>query len=301
VNSEQENSGLVVSGLRNSELENSNSRGTPYIIPAIQLPEASGTATAKNDKAVIDHSHTQDGYIMAQYRENFDRNVRLIVNGSDGVEYIYVLTPGGVIEAFPLSAGDGAYVVGIFEEVEDRRYALVITTTVEASLNDEFAPFIRPNQFINYNAESETVKKAFELARGESNEAGVISAIYNFVVDNFTYDKNLASTVKSGYLPDVDKVLERRQGICFDYAAVTAAMLRSLGIPTKLVTGYAANAFHAWINVYSEEEGWINNAIFFDGESWKLMDPTFASSSNKSGKIMNFIGNGNNYKEKYFY
>lgn len=44
----------------------------------------------------------------------------------------------------------------------------------------------------------------------------------------------------------------------------------------------AVSVYHAWINVYSEEEGWIDAAIYFDGQEWKLMDPTFASSNNSS-------------------
>ena len=37
--------------------------------------------------------------------------------------------------------------------------------------------------------------------------------------------------VKSGYLPDVDKVFTENTGICFDYAAVMATMLRTQAIP----------------------------------------------------------------------
>ncbi len=87
----------------------------------------------------------------------------------------------------------------------------------------------------------------------------------------------MARTVKSGYLPDVDKVLERKKGICFDYAAVMTAMLRSLKIPCKLVIGYAGVEYHAWINVYSEDSGWMDGVVFFDGKTWRLLDPTFAS------------------------
>ena len=78
-------------------------------------------------------------------------------------------------------------------------------------------------------------------------------------------------------------------------------MLRSQGVPTKLVVGYAGSVYHAWINVWSAEEGWIDGVIFFDGTSWKRMDPTFASSGNSSSDIMDYIGNGANYVAKYFY
>ncbi len=50
-----------------------------------------------------------------------------------------------------------------------------------------------------------------------------------------------------------------------------------------------------------KESGWINGIIRFDGTTWKLMDPTFASNGNQSGEIMQFIGNGSNYSVKYLY
>jgi hypothetical protein len=48
-------------------------------------------------------------------------------------------------------------------------------------------------------------------------------------------------------------------------------------------------------------QGWVNGIIYFDGKSWKLMDPTFASSGNSSSSIMQFIGNGSNYQVRYKY
>ena len=54
--------------------------------------------------------------------------------------------------------------------------------------------------------------------------------------------------------PDVDSVMAEKKGICFDYAALMASMLRSQGVPVKLVVGYTSQGvYHAWINVWSEE------------------------------------------------
>ena len=39
----------------------------------------------------------------------------------------------------------------------------------------------------------------------------------------------------------------------------------------------------------------------FDGTTWQRMDPTFASTGNKDSSIMEFIGDGTNYTEKYLY
>jgi hypothetical protein len=65
------------------------------------------------------------------------------------------------------------------------------------------------------------------------------------------------------------------------------------------VIGYAGTAYHAWVNVFIESVGWIDKAIYFDGEKFSLMDPTFASSSKSSPDIYKFIGEGSNYKVKY--
>jgi hypothetical protein len=78
-------------------------------------------------------------------------------------------------------------------------------------------------------------------------------------------------------------------------------MLRSQEIPTRLVIGYAGQAYHAWIDVWSEETGWINAMIYFDGAAWHLMDPTFASSSNQSDEYLSFIGDGANYSALRLY
>ena len=127
-----------------------------------------------------------------------------------------------------------------------------------------------------------------------------MATVYDYVVTNLSYDYEKAATVKSGYLPELDLVLEAKKGICFDYAALMTAMLRSQEVPCKLVVGYAGQTYHSWISVWTEENGWVDGAIFFDGQSWKRMDPTFASSQARSDEIMEFIENGN-YRVKYLY
>ena len=57
------------------------------------------------------------------------------------------------------------------------------------------------------------------------------------------------------------------------------SMLRSQNVPTKLIVGYAGSTYHAWINVYVKDVGWLDNVIYFDGKDWELVDPTFASTS----------------------
>jgi len=268
---------------------------------ALSMPTASGTAVKKNAKAEIDYSNITDGYVMVRFLQKTTKQLRVLVTGQSGERYTYTLKQNGDWEVYPLSDGNGSYTIGVFEQIDGNKYATANTVTFTVTLKDEFAPFLRPNQYVNFTPESETVKKAAELVKGADGMYAQVTAIYNFVVSNFSYDRQKAQTVQSGYLPDVDAILASKKGICFDYAAVMTAMLRSQGVPTKLVVGYAGTAYHAWINVYSPETGWVNSAIFFDGKKWNLMDPTFASSANESDEVMRFIGDGSNYTAKFLY
>lgn len=272
--------------------------GSPAIV--LVMPQAPGSAVQKNDKAIIDYSNSSDGYLMIQYTASTTKKLKAQVKGPSGVTYTYNLTPGRY-ETLPLSDGSGSYKVTVFENVSGTSYATVVSCSVAATLKNEFSPFLLPNQYVNYTPQSQVVAEAARVTATASTPLEKVSSVYAYVVENFTYDKQKAQTVQSGYLPDLDAVMAAKKGICFDYAAVMTAMLRSQGVPTKLVVGYSKDVYHAWINVYTPESGWIEGAIFFDGEHWKLMDPTFASSAKQSKEIMDYIGNGANYSAKYLY
>jgi len=265
------------------------------------MPTASGKQVAKDKKnrAKIDYSNIKDGYVMCQFSAATTKRLKVIVQGPT-TKYTYDLTKGEW-ETFPLSDGNGSYKVGIYENTSGTKYATVVTASLKVTLKDEFAPFLRPNQYVDYEDAPDTINQAEKLAGNETDPMKKVEKIYDYVVKNFTYDYDKAKTVKSGYLPELDKVLKAKKGICFDYAALMAGMLRSQGVPCKLDVGYAGTVYHAWISVWSEEEGWINGAIFFDGTSWQRMDPTFASTSKSSKAILKYIGDGSNYDTRYVY
>ncbi len=270
----------------------------PPPVSVVLEPVASGELEVRTADAVIDYSHTEDGYVMARYTSPTDKRLKLRVIGPT-TTYTYNL-PVDEWTVFPLSDGNGTYQVVIYINTYASKYAVVMSAQFEVTLGDEFAPFLRPNQYVNYTNAVDTVEKGAQLCAGITQPLEKVAAVYDFVVSTFTYDDEKAATVKSGYLPVLDEVLALEKGICFDYAAVMTAMLRSQEVPCKLVVGYAGEIYHAWISVWTEENGWVDGVIFFDGQVWKRMDPTFASSSSRSEQIMNFIENGS-YTVKYLY
>ncbi len=275
--------------------------------PAPTVPETTpftptnvhtGEKVEQCDVAVVDYSNAQQGYIMACYTAQTQRRLKAQVKGP-GTTYTFNLTPGQWA-AFPLAEGDGKYRVNILENVKSNKYALVMSVTVEVTLEDEFAPFLHSNQFVNYDEAPQTVEMAWQLCRGLA-PLEKVEKVYEFVVNGMTYDHDLAASVKSGYVPVLDSVLERMTGICFDYAALMTGMLRSQGVPCKLVVGYAGDIYHAWISVWSEDTGWVEAMVFFDGNTWKRMDPTFASSADGDPEILEYILDDTHYKAKYIY
>lgn len=271
--------------------------------PAPQLQilaaKASGTAVKKCSTAVIDYSNVSDGYVMVQYTADTTARLKAQVKGPN-TTYTYNLTPK-TWAVFPLSEGNGSYTVSVYSNVSGTKYASVLSVTVTAALKDEYSPFLYPNQYVDYGSAPNTVAKAQELTQGREKTLDKVAAVYDYVVETLVYDKEKAASVQSGYLPVLDTVLSEKKGICFDYAALMTGMLRSQNIPCKLVVGYAGTAYHAWISVWSEETGWVDGAIYFDGATWQRMDPTFASSGSRSSSIMAYIGDGKNYTAKYLY
>lgn len=268
-------------------------------IPNQTTAEASGKLVKQNDQAVIDYSNTADGYVMVQFTGQTDKRLKAQVKGPT-TTYTYNLTQGKWA-TFPLSDGNGSYKITVYENVTDNKYSSVVSITQDVTLKDEFAPFLRPNQYVDYSNASNTAAKAAELTQGMTDPLEKVQVIYDYVVKNLIYDREKAAAVKSGYLPVLDTVLAEQKGICFDYAALMAGMLRSQSVPCKLVVGYAGQAYHAWISVWSEATGWVDGVIYFDGASWQRMDPTFASSGKQSADIMAYIGDGTNYTTKYLY
>lgn len=273
--------------------------------PNVRKAEASGTLTYTNTEqtASIDASNTSDGYIMIQYTGTVSK-IRLQITTPDGSTYSYLVSESGAYETFPLSGGNGSYQIEVLELIPDapkeNTYATILTQAIEVEMTDEFSPFLYPNQYVRYHADSKTVLKGADLAKECYSDLDVVSNVYNYVIETISYDEKLAGNVSWGYLPDVDRTLHTKKGICFDYAALMSAMLRSQNIPTKLVVGYSGDVYHAWISTYIDDIGWVDNVIEFDGKSWSLMDPTLAANNSRKS-VKKYVSDGSHYTVKYSY
>lgn len=272
----------------------------PFVDINLRDNEPSGILEKRSDKAVIDYSNSDKGYVMAQRLTDGEHLYKIQVS-KGGVTYTYNL-PYSVWSAFPLSLGDGRYTVTVHENRSGSKYAQLLSVSFNVELENEFEPFLRPSQYIDYMVALDSFLGIPEMKEAAltANTLEKVDIVYRYVVENMNYDYVQAATVKSGYVPDLARVISRKRGICFDFSSLMTSMLRILNVPCKMVFGYVGQTYHAWISVWTEEEGWVD-AIYFDGMAWHRMDPTFASAGTSDETIAKHVGNGKYYAEKYYY
>lgn len=275
-----------------------------YFFAAGQTAMAAGYS---NEFVDIDTSNTENGYIAVKVTKATDKNLRVRITKGDKT-YTYVLTDNKAYNKFPLQMESGTYSVKVLENTTGNKYATLHATDIPVTITDPFAPFTISHVLVNYDAAPHTVGMARQLTAGSDTDLAKLEVVYANIVDNIKYDHDLAAKITSGavtsYVPDVDAVYTSNKGICFDYSAVMGSMLRSQGIPTRMVMGYVApnNLYHAWNEVYITTMGWVKvrGTLQIDSYDWSRMDATFAASSGYAD-LTSFIGDGSNYKTTEIY
>lgn len=265
-------------------------------VPQIATGNFTGAKTLENDIASVDISDAASGVVQVSYKGSCS-NVKVRITMGDNV-YDYGLSGSAV---YPLQSGSGEYNVKVLENISGKTYAIALDESFSAEVSD-FSPYLLPTQYISFSQSDNCVKKAAELCAGCDSDAEKIAAIFEYVTDNISYDKQLAASVKSGYIPDPDSTLAKGTGICFDYASLFAAMCRSQSIPTKLVMGYIqGNMYHAWNEVYTKETGWVTLDLFIEKNKWNLLDPTFYASADNKSDAAEYMSDKDGYSAVYYY
>ena len=268
------------------------------VVPKIKTGSFTGEKMLQNDLAAADITSACDGVVRVSYKGEC-KKVKVRITKGEAV-YDYDLDPVGTV--FPLQSGSGTYNIKVLENVSGKTYAIALDMDFEAKISDGLSPFFLPSQYINYSQSDKCVYKAAELCTGKKGTIEKAAAMFEYVTSHISYDKELAASVKSGYIPDPDATLESGKGICFDYASLFASMCRSQGIPAKLVMGYVrGDVYHAWNEIYTEETGWITVDLFLDKGGWELLDPTFYASASDKAQVSQYIGEGSDYSAVYFY
>ena len=254
------------------------------------------SAAQGENGALLDTSHTADGYVGVSATSSARLKLQIV---SGQASYNFDIPQDGTPIICPLSLGSGSYTFRVMQNTSGSNYVELYSESADVTLSSEFAPFVRPNVYCNYTASSTCVAKARDLVKDATNQAEALEAVCTWIVDNVSYDDAKAAQLKdaTGYVPNPDETLASGTGICFDYASLGAAMLRSQGIPTRIVTGNVSpnNIYHAWIMVYIDGT-WKSAQFSVKPGTWSRVDLTFAASGDNAN-----VGDGKDYTDRYVY
>ena len=247
-------------------------------------------------KVSVDLSAVSEGYVALCAYSNSRLKAQVL---KDEMTYTYDISSEGVPSILPLQCGSGRYTIRVLGNVGSTKYAVIYITERDVKLLDEFQPFLRPNDYARYDASSLCVQSASHIAAHSRDALEFIGGVYELICGSIAYDAVKASRTTTMYLPDVDATLISGKGICFDYASLAAAMLRSQGVPTKIIFGYVApnDLYHAWNMFYTKEKGWITVSFEVGDDTWNRIDLTFSAG----GASDEFIGDGSHYTAVYYF
>ncbi|MBD5117849.1 MAG: hypothetical protein HDT37_01835 [Clostridiales bacterium] len=237
-------------------------------------------------------------------------------------------------QTIPLSKGSGRYDFTIgpiyditknalekYEKYECRGNTLIGYVT--ADMADPDAVFLISNLYVDYENSPNAVAKAKELTKDCKTEAEKITAIYNFVSGALTYDHALYNADKAAQKThhdasarqaardlNPDHILASGKGVCEHYAILMAAMLRSVGVPCKMVSGESHFngewEGHAWVAV-NPKTGTLNisgagkDYASYD-ETGKPTDPTgWIRLDPTNAHVPNTASNDSLYHTDYYY
>lgn len=130
---------------------------------------------------------------------------------------------------------------------------------------DEFKSYLKSSETVTSN-DPKIIQKANELAQGEDDLFKVVHKLGMWTKQNINYS---LETLTAEVSQNASWVLENKFGVCDELTSLFVAMLRSLNIPARFVTGQSytnlINDFgnHAWAEVY------------FPGYGWVAFDPTY--------------------------
>ncbi len=143
---------------------------------------------------------------------------------------------------------------------------------------------------------------ATDVCKPFKTDSEKVRALYYWVTENIAYDyrqlRNGSPHIGSGYWDFYDytitETLQKKKGICGQYAYLFAELCRSARIPCKVITGWGLHKPNNLLRILAEDvsnHAW--NAVLIN-KKWYLLDVTWASGT-VNGRLTKFSKQRNDF------
>ncbi|MCW5797666.1 MAG: DUF3488 domain-containing protein [Nitrospira sp.] len=124
----------------------------------------------------------------------------------------------------------------------------------------------------------QVLELARQITRPATSVAQAVAMVHTHLLTHYRYNLDVPSLESPHPLEDF--LLTRKTGYCEHYATAMVVMLRSVGIPARLVTGFLATEWNEFGGYYTvrqrDAHAWVE--VYFPRSGWITMDPTPPSS-----------------------
>ena len=136
----------------------------------------------------------------------------------------------------------------------------------------QFAPAYL--QLPNLGLDPRIPRLAAQIASSASNNYDKAIAVERYLQSHYAYTLQLPRSAVAD--PLANFLFERKQGHCEYFASSMAVMLRTLGIPSRVVNGFRSDEFNDVTGYYvvrgKNAHSWVE--AYFPGYGWVTFDPT---------------------------
>ncbi len=219
---------------------------------------------------VAHDSRRQEEFLVRQtiYQEPF-------TNVIFGVPEI-ILISGSTGRSFVLRDGNDSFSTGGIQPVKYTVFSDLITRRERLSrpLQGEYAEDVRQFYLQLPALHPEIARLAFELTGKETNPVAKAFTLERFLKERYEYSLENRSSLAQD--PLYDFLFVTREGHCEYFATAQAVMMRTLGIPARVINGFRRGNFNRWSEHFivrqSDAHSWVEG--YFPGMGWVEFDST---------------------------
>jgi hypothetical protein len=117
---------------------------------------------------------------------------------------------------------------------------------------------------------------ALQVAAGATTDYDIVRKVGAYLEDHYTYSEK----TKNSQYPLEDFLFKTKKGYCQHFSGAAALMLRMLGIPVRVASGFAPGTLdsktHEYVVRDLDAHSWIE--VWFQGIGWVPFDPTPAQA-----------------------